>query len=61
MEQKETKEVQIGRNCCMKGNKVCIYIILMNFRYQKSYINQRRETKIDNGVLIWKNLFSERK
>ena len=46
----------------MKGNKVCISIILMNFRYLKSSINQQREEEKqkNNGGSSWKKLLFKR-
>ena len=45
-----------------REKKVCISILLMNFRYQKSTINQQREEEKQkhNGGSSWKKLFSER-
>ena len=46
----------------MKGNKVCIFIIVMNFRYQKLDINQQgEEEKQKHRSFNFEEIFSERK
>ena len=59
---KKTLEVQIGRNCCVKGYQVFFYYF-NEFRYQKPVCNHQREEEKqqDEGSSIWKKLLYERK
>ena len=48
----QSTEREIGRNFYLKGIKVCISFILMNFRYHKSNINQQREEEKQKKTML---------